>query len=54
MCCGEDLEGDSDNIKAVVLEAETEGLDQVSTARSQQPDTCTGLRCYYKESHQPT
>lgn len=42
MCCGEELEGDSDNIKALVLEAE--GLNQVNSARSQQPDTCVGLR----------
>lgn len=44
MCSGEELEGDSDNIKVLALEAETEGLNQVNSARSQQPDTCIGLR----------
>lgn len=44
MCRGEELEGDSDNIKALVLDAETKELSQVSSARSQQPDTRVGLR----------
>lgn len=42
MCCGEELEEDSNNIKVLVLEAE--GLNQVRSARSQQLDTCIGLR----------
>lgn len=54
MCCREELEVDSGNIKVLVLEAETEGLNQVNSARSQQPGTCVGLRHHHKVNHQPT
>lgn len=39
MWCGEELEGVSDSIKVLVLEAETERLNQVHAASSQQSNT---------------
>lgn len=47
-CCGDEFEGDSDNIKVLVLEAETVGLNQVNSGRSQQQDIHVGIKRYHK------